>query len=196
MAVGSSSGCGIRGQEVVMRSLNALATMVAVLLVGALVSGPAFAYRGGGSGRGGGGAGAGGGQFVGPGALVIAGGGQFVRPGGVVVAGGGGKVFVGSRVVVGVGVGFPVYWGPRWYYPHPAAYPYYAPYSYPYYYPPDAYPSRPTTYIEQGSGQAAPQQPAPEHWWYYCAESKMYYPYAKECPGGWQRVSPQPPPPN
>src|SRR3990172_645563 len=104
MAVGSSSGCGIRGQEVVMRSLNALATMVAVLLVGALVSDSAFAYRGGGpSGRGGGVAVAGGGQFVRPGGVVIAGGGQFVRPGGVVVAGGGGKGFVGSRGVGGGG---------------------------------------------------------------------------------------------
>ena len=165
-----------------MRSLNALATMVAVLLVGALVSEPAFAYRGGGhSGRGGG--------------VAVAGGGAFVRPGGVVVAGGGGKVFVGSRVVVGVGVGFPAYWGARWYSPYPV-YPYYAPYYYPYYYPPAYYPSGPTTYIEQGSGEAVPQQQAPEHWWYYCAESKMYYPYAKECPGGWQRVSPQPPSPN
>jgi len=178
-----------------MRSLNALATMVAVLVAGALVSESAFAHRGGGhSGRGGGVVVAGGGQFARTGGVVVAGGGQFARTGGVVVAGGGGKVVVGSRVVVGVGVGFPVYWGPRWYYPYPA-YPY-APYSYPYYYPPAYYPSGPTSYIEQGSGQGVPQQQAPEQWWYYCAESKMYYPYTKECPGGWQRVSPQPPPPN
>ncbi len=34
----------------------------------------------------------------------------------------------------------------------------------------------------------------PQGTWYYCAESKTYYPYVKECPGGWQRVTPQPAP--
>ncbi len=28
----------------------------------------------------------------------------------------------------------------------------------------------------------------------FYAESKTYYPYVKECPGGWQRVTPQPAP--
>jgi hypothetical protein len=29
--------------------------------------------------------------------------------------------------------------------------------------------------------------------WYYCADSKSYYPYVRECPAGWQRVPAQPP---
>ncbi len=77
-----------------------------------------------------------------------------------------------------------------------APYPYY-PWGYfpPYYYYPPVItvPAEPTTYIEQGSPQtdAAPQ---PQGYWYYCAESKTYYPYVKECTGSWQRVTPQPPP--
>jgi hypothetical protein len=77
----------------------------------------------------------------------------------------------------------------------PGYYPYYAPpYYYPPYYPPVVVPSSPPAYVEQGSAQPAPAPGAsPEGWWYYCAESRTYYPYVKECAGGWQRVSPQPP---
>jgi hypothetical protein len=68
--------------------------------------------------------------------------------------------------------------GPVWY-----PYPYYP---YPYPYPPVVVrPAPQTAYIEQG-GEEDPQS-----YWYYCAESKTYYPYVKECPGGWQRVVPQ-----
>jgi hypothetical protein len=71
--------------------------------------------------------------------------------------------------------------------------PYYAD---PYYYPPAvAMESAPSAYAEQGGAQAAPA-PAPQqqqNWWYYCVGSNMYYPYVRECPGGWQRVAPQPP---
>jgi len=77
----------------------------------------------------------------------------------------------------GVFIGAPFY--PWWYYP-PGPY---------YYYPP--VPAAPTTYIEQASPQAGPAQPS-QGQWYYCAESKTYYPYVKECAGGWQRVTPQP----
>ena len=94
----------------------------------------------------------------------------------------------GPRVHFGLYLGGPVY-PPYWHYP-----PYY-------YYPPGpAYypapvvvaPQSPPAYIEQGS--AAPADENPQSWWYYCGESKTYYPYAKTCPSGWQRVSPQPPP--
>jgi len=41
------------------------------------------------------------------------------------------------------------------------------------------------------AGWRAQAAPAQSSYWYYCAESKTYYPYVKECPGGWQRVTPQ-----
>ena len=80
--------------------------------------------------------------------------------------------------------------GPLWF--GPAYYPryYYPPHYYaPAYYP--AMPASPPVYIEQGEAQpAAP----PQAYWYYCTEAKGYHPYVKDCPGGWQRVAPQPPP--
>ena len=72
---------------------------------------------------------------------------------------------------------------------------YYAPPYYPYYYPPYApayYPPQPQTYVEQGTPQAAPAPAPAQGYWYYCPDSRAYYPYVKDCPGGWQRVSPQP----
>lgn len=91
-----------------------------------------------------------------------------------------------TSVGVGFSFGFPGYWyGPGpWYYP-PAAYPYDP------YYSPAYYPAAPTTYVEQAA-PAAPAQPT-EQWWYYCAPAKAYYPYVRECAGGWQRVAPTPP---
>jgi hypothetical protein len=78
------------------------------------------------------------------------------------------------QVRFGVVIGAPFY---PWYYP-------------PYYYPPYpavvAVPAAPTTYIEQA---AAPSER--KSYWYYCEASKTYYPYVKECPGGWLRVVPQ-----
>jgi len=86
----------------------------------------------------------------------------------------------GGNVRFGVVIGAPFY---PWYYP-----PYYPP---AYYYPP-AVPAAPPTNVEQGGAHAAPSQQS--SYWYYCTESKTYYPYVKECPGGWQRVTPQPAP--
>ena len=48
-------------------------------------------------------------------------------------------------------------------------------------------PASPPVYIEREPEQA---------YWYYCRESRAYYPYVKECPGPWQRVVPEPPPPS
>lgn len=96
---------------------------------------------------------------------------------------GGGHVRFG--VFIGPGFGYPYYGYPYYGYPY-YGYPYYG---YPPYYYPTA-PAAPTAYVEQGSAQPAPAQP--QGYWYYCASSKGYYPYVKECPGGWQRVSPQP----
>jgi hypothetical protein len=90
----------------------------------------------------------------------------------------------GVRVGVGVYVG--PYWGPGpWYYPPP------------YYYRPEVIvvpAPQPPAYIEQqpeAPAETAPPQPASQYW-YYCAAAKGYYPYVKECPGGWQKVLPQP----
>jgi len=78
----------------------------------------------------------------------------------------------------GVFIGAPIF---PWYYP-----------PYPYYYPPAVVvPAAPPTYVEQGSEPA--QAPAQQGYWYYCTAAKAYYPYVKECAGGWQRVVPQPP---
>jgi hypothetical protein len=80
----------------------------------------------------------------------------------------------------GVFIGAPIF---PWYYP-----------PYPYYYPPAvAVPAAPPTYVEQGSEPAQAPAQQPQGYWYYCADAKAYYPYVKECSGGWQRVVPQPP---
>jgi len=90
-----------------------------------------------------------------------------------------------GRVVVGVGFGYPGWgWGGPWYYGPP---PYY------YYPPPYGVSSQPTTYIER-QDPAPASAPASTDYWYYCEESKAYYPYVKTCPTGWQKVSPTPPP--
>lgn len=84
----------------------------------------------------------------------------------------------GPRVRFGVHLGVPV-WGPVWYPP-------------PYYYPPQVIvvpPSPPPVYIEQA--QDAPAESG-QQYWYYCTSAQGYYPYIKECPGGWQKVLPQP----
>jgi len=71
-----------------------------------------------------------------------------------------------------------------------------APWYYPfadYYYTPPL-PASPPVYIEQGAAPAEPvQQP---YYWYYCADSKTYYPYVDDCPGGWQQVVPDTTPPS
>jgi hypothetical protein len=94
----------------------------------------------------------------------------------------------GGGVRFGISLGIPLY--ALGYYSNPY-------YSYPAYaYPgPDyGYPGPAVApsggYVEQGYPQAAP---APRQDWYYCANANAYYPYVRECPGGWQRVPSQPP---
>ena len=77
--------------------------------------------------------------------------------------------YYGSRVVV-VGSAFYGYGYPGYYYP-PALYNYA---------PPPA-----PVYIEQGPAGAQGE-------WFYCAQYRAYYPQVQQCPGGWQRVAPQP----
>ena len=98
-----------------------------------------------------------------------------------------GRGFYGAPFVAGALVGGVLIAGSRYYYPpYPYYPPYYAPYS-PYSY----YPPAPTVYVEQGA-QPQTQQQNQQGFWYYCADSRTYYPYVKECPAGWQRVAPQP----
>lgn len=99
-----------------------------------------------------------------------------------VCAGAAGSAFahghVRGHVVIGVGP----WWGPGWWYEPPPAY----------YYPPRIEVVEPPVYIEKDSDAAAPADSA-EDYWYYCPESRKYYPYAKKCPRGWKRVAPTPP---
>lgn len=94
----------------------------------------------------------------------------------------------GPNVHIGLSFGFPIY-VPR----HVSA----PVYTYPVYavpapvlvYPPAVIrrASSPA-YIGRGFVQAGPAAPRTQNSWYYCASSQAYYPYAKQCPGGWQRV--------
>jgi hypothetical protein len=86
---------------------------------------------------------------------------------------------------VGVGIAVDPFWFGPW--------PYRGPYYPPYYYPPPviAVPATPPVYIERETNPS-PQAAA---YWYYCAHPAGYYPYVKQCPGGWQPVAPLPPPP-
>jgi hypothetical protein len=102
------------------------------------------------------------------------------------------RVFVGSRVVVNnrVFVGSRVFvaprlccFGPRFFFGVGVGVPFWYPYPYPYpvYSPP--------TYVQQDP-QYQPQ------YWYYCPSAQGYYPFVKECPGGWLQVVPQSSPPS
>ena len=84
----------------------------------------------------------------------------------------------GGRVAIGIGFGFPIWPAPWYYAPPPPAY----------YYPAPVVASPPVRYIERQR-----TEPASTDWWYYCDQSRTYYPYVKTCPGGWQKVSPTPP---
>jgi hypothetical protein len=77
-----------------------------------------------------------------------------------------------------------VYVGPAYRYYYPVV-------PVPYYYPPVvAVPVVPDNYVEQA--QPSGRQAQSGGSWYYCDASKAYYPYVKECPGGWREVSAQP----
>ena len=85
-----------------------------------------------------------------------------------------------SGVVLGLHFGIPIY-GPAPYY--------YPPYYYPYYEPPPVY-YYPAPAVQAPAAPAPPSEPS----WYYCESARGYYPYVRECPGGWQRVPAAPPP--
>jgi hypothetical protein len=73
-------------------------------------------------------------------------------------------------------------WGPGWWGPV---------YPYPYY---PSYP--PATVIRQEPEEYLAPEPQPQQQaWYYCPDPQGYYPYVKQCPKGWNKVTPTPPPP-
>ncbi len=143
-----------------------------LLVAGSILPAEAASGRGGGyyGGRGWyGGAPQGGARFHG-GSARWAGGGYY----------GGRGWYGGSRVFIGGSFGWwgwPGWWGPGWW---GAPYPYYSA-------PPVVVQPGPTEYIQQA--------PAPPAYWYYCQSAGAYYPYVKDCPGGWMQVVPQPGPP-
>jgi len=93
----------------------------------------------------------------------------------------------GARVWWGGGWGWGprVWWGPGWW-----GYP-----AFPYAYAPSApavvVQPAPQTFIQQAPPPAG-QAEAPGTYWYYCADSRSYYPHVAECPGGWLTVVPSP----
>jgi hypothetical protein len=82
---------------------------------------------------------------------------------------------------VGVFIGAPL--GYYWYGPPP----------YYYYPPPVIVRPEPQVYIEKAAPVPAPQA---RSYWHYCTSPQGYYPYVKDCPGGWLQVVPTPMPPN
>ena len=86
----------------------------------------------------------------------------------------------GPRVSFGFHFGAPLY-----YHHYRPAY-YYAPA--PIYYPaPVVIQSAPQVYTERADAATLPA-PEAQQYWHYCSSSRGYYPYVKECPGGWERV--------
>lgn len=66
---------------------------------------------------------------------------------------------------------------------------------FPLYYPPPVYVQPPPVYRPpEVYIQQPPPAPPEQGYWYYCEGAKAYYPYVKECPGGWMKVLPQPAP--
>ena len=91
---------------------------------------------------------------------------------------------------VGVYVGAPIIASPWWYGPNPY-------YGYGPYYPTVVQvPDPDTVYIEQqtsaGVGPSETQAQA-QQYWFYCEDSKTYFPYVQNCAAPWQRVVPYAP---
>jgi len=84
------------------------------------------------------------------------------------------------------------------YYGYPS-YDYYDPFFYPPIYsyppavvmptPPIVLPQAPPVYLQQETTTAIQPQ---TNYWHYCSNPNGYYPYVKQCPGGWLQVNPQP----
>jgi hypothetical protein len=103
-----------------------------------------------------------------------------VASGSVLAGGRHGHGHHGSRLSLGFHFGFPIGFYQPWYYSPPPAYYYPAA-------PVYVQPPAPPQYVERSD--VVPEGPGT---WYFCRESNTYYPYVKQCPGGWTRVPAQP----
>ena len=95
------------------------------------------------------------------------------------------------------GHGYYYGWGPGWGVAWGLGYPYYGYPYYPYYGAAPVIVEQPATevYMQPDLQEAAPSQPVETGYWYYCQNPQGYYPYVKQCPNGWMKVVPSPPPP-
>lgn len=103
---------------------------------------------------------------------------------------GGAQVSIGFNVRVGtprVWVRQPVWIGPRVHYWRAPVVPLAI---VPYYY------RIPSVVIVEKTPLYVPPDQTQESYWYYCPESRAYYPYVKSCPGGWLKVVPPTSPPD
>jgi hypothetical protein len=164
------------GERTMQKGLIATVLLTTALLLGPAA--PGFARGGGGSGHRG--------SHAGHASGAWHGGRSFHRHGGFAAGrssgawhGGGFHGHGGGGV--GVVIGPDVWWGDPWWWGPPGPY-----YGYPYYGDPyygSPYYAAPPVYIQQ---QPAP----PPAYWYYCPDSRTYYPYVKECASGWLTVVP------
>lgn len=90
-----------------------------------------------------------------------------------------------ARLSLGVHFGAPLYWHPWPAHSYSHSYFYYPA---PVYVAPSVVHVAPPVFVQRHDMPATDQQ----GWWYYCASARGYYPYVKECPGGWQKVPPAP----
>lgn len=90
-----------------------------------------------------------------------------------------------------LGVPAPVFY-PRYHY-----YPGY--YTHPGYYAPPAVlvpaPASPPVYIEQAQAGPAPTAQGSASYWYFCRDTRTYYPYVQQCATPWEQVVPSSAPP-
>jgi hypothetical protein len=85
----------------------------------------------------------------------------------------------GHRSSFSIVLGAPLYW-PSYYRP-------YRPYGW-YGQSPVIVQQAPVTYVQR---QAPPASVATEEFWYYCPDTRSYYPYTQTCPSEWLQVVPQ-----
>ncbi|MCX7171356.1 MAG: hypothetical protein NTY41_14020 [Proteobacteria bacterium] len=116
--------------------------------------------------------------------------------------GGGGDHFWGPfGFLLGTAILYSAVQQPRtvYYAPPPVVYapPVYAPVAVQPYYVEPTYVSPPMVALPPPAppyaAQSQPTETPGGQWWYLCKKPAGYYPYVRECPSGWEKVSPTPP---